>query len=97
MFYNCINLKYINFFSFNTNNVLDMSHMFELCKSINYLDLSSFFIKDETNNKDMFFDCCLFKNIELLYNLKFEQLKKLILSENKTYDIKSLEKLNFKK
>ena len=42
LFYDCINLEFIDLSSFNTNNVIDMSYMFKSCKGLKYLDISNF-------------------------------------------------------
>ena len=52
--------------------VINMGHMFELYENLKFLNLSSYIIKNETDTKDMFLGCYVFKNIEYLYNLDFK-------------------------
>ena len=46
MFYNCSNLKKINFSNFNAENVTDISYMFFGCSKLKELDLSNFKTKN---------------------------------------------------
>ena len=46
MLYNCLSLTSLNLSNFNTNNVYNMSGMFNRCSSLISLDLSNF----NTNN-----------------------------------------------
>ena len=65
MFGECSNLTNINLFSFNTQNVTNMSAMFSDCIRLSKLDLSSFNTKNVTNMSDMFYYCKELKNIDL--------------------------------
>ena len=57
MFYGCTDLDNINLYSFNTINCMDISHMFEECKNLEYLDLSSFRINNIKYMSDMVVNC----------------------------------------
>ena len=57
MFYECYNIKEINFSSFDTKNVTEMSGMFYRCKNLKKLNLSSFDTSKVTNMCCMFLGC----------------------------------------
>ena len=49
MFYSCSFLKEFNLSNFNTENVTDISFMFEECSSLIKFDLSNFTTNNVTN------------------------------------------------
>ena len=59
MFYvhKCSSLKELNISNFNTNNVTDMSGMFDGCSSLKELNLSNFDTNNVTDTSFMFHDC----------------------------------------
>ena len=57
MFYECYNIKEINFSSFDTKNVTEMSGMFYRCKNLKKLNLSTFDTSNVTNMCCMFLGC----------------------------------------
>ena len=57
MFCNCSSLKEINFTNINTNNVIDMSYMFNGCSSLSKLNISNFNINNMTNINFIFRGC----------------------------------------
>ena len=57
MFAGCKYIKSINFFSFKTNSITNMTNMFRNCSKIEYLDLSSFDTKNVINMSNMFCGC----------------------------------------
>ena len=65
MFYGCNNLRNINNFNFNTENVTNMKNMFFGCSNLRTIDLSSFNTENVTNMEGMFAYCCNLKDIDL--------------------------------
>ena len=65
MFAGCKYIKSINFFSFKTNSITNMTNMFRNCSKIEYLDLSSFDTKNVINMSNMFCGCYQLKNINI--------------------------------
>ena len=65
MFYECNDLKNIDFSEFNTEQVTNMSYMFYGCKSLNSLDLSYFSTENVAYIKNMFEGCSNMKSIDL--------------------------------
>ena len=65
MFYECKNIKYINFKIFNTSNVINMDNMFSHCYNLKKTDLSSFNTSNVNNMSNMFSDCYNLKEINL--------------------------------
>ena len=67
MFVGCENIININFISFNTENVTNMSYMFYYCSSLKNLpDISKWDTKNVTNMSDMFSGCVSFYQICLM-------------------------------
>ena len=65
MFNNCNKLKEIKGINnFVTNKVVDMSGLFQLCKELEYLDLSNFDTSNVTNMRYMFGACHKLKEIK---------------------------------
>jgi len=64
MFSYCSSLKEINLSSFITNQVTDMSFMYN-CSSLKEINLSSFITNQVTNMRYMFYDCSSLKEINL--------------------------------
>ena len=65
MFNKCHKLKEIKGINkFNTNKVTDMSGMFQLCKELEYLDLTNFETSNATNMSFMFNQCHKLKEIK---------------------------------
>ena len=67
MFYECKNIKYINFKIFNTSNVENMSGMFYYCWNLKEINLFSFNTSNVKNMSYMFNNCS---------NLKLVKIKK---------------------
>ena len=65
MFHRCKYLKELKLFSFDINNVIDMSHMFSYSENLNNLDLSTFNLKSITNMSYMFYNCYNLKKLNL--------------------------------
>jgi len=65
MLSNCSSLTNINLSNFNTQNVTDMSNMFNGCKSLTNINLSNFNTQNVTNMSYMFFKCSSLININL--------------------------------
>ena len=59
------NLEYINLYSFNTENVINMSNMFNNCSHLKSIDLSSFNINRVQNMEWMFFWCADLISIDI--------------------------------
>ena len=57
MFYQCSNLTNLDLSNFNTQNVTNMSWMFDCCESLTNLNLSNFNTQNVTDMSAMF-DCC---------------------------------------
>ena len=57
MFFNCRSLKELDLSNFNTNNVTNMSYMFNECKSLKELNLINFNTNNVTNMTYMFNQC----------------------------------------
>ena len=58
-------LEDLNLINFDTQNVNDMSFMFEHCNKLKNLDLSSFNTKNVKNMKSMFKECEKLKELDL--------------------------------
>ena len=58
-------IKEINLSNFNTDNVTDMSNMFNRCLSLKEINLSKFNTDNVTNMGCMFFECSSLKDINL--------------------------------
>ena len=71
MFLNCKKIKAINFSYFDTQNITDMSHMFDGCTKLKYLNLSKF-NTEKVNNMEFMFNKCF--SLEELYLTSFKLL-----------------------
>ena len=58
MFYNCKNIENIDFISFDTTNVKDMSYMFARCSSLESIPDISNWNTTNVNNMSYMFDGC---------------------------------------
>ena len=67
MFFGCLSLKELNLNNFNTNNVIDMSYMFDECKSLEKLYINNFNINEVTENMKK--DLIIEKREEMLKNI----------------------------
>lgn len=65
MFWNCSNLKTIDFSNLNTSSIKNMSFMFNYCKVLDNLDLRSFDTSSCENMYGMFWDCNSLKGVDL--------------------------------
>ena len=65
LFYDCINLIYVNELGFNTNNVTTMNRVFCNCESLTSLDLSSWNTSNVTIMHEMFNGCYALKSLNL--------------------------------
>ena len=64
MFVGCENIININFKSFNTKYIMDMSYMFYDCKLLNNIsDISNWDTKIVENMSYMFYDCNSLNNL----------------------------------
>ena len=63
MFFNCINLTFINLSNFVTSQVNDTSEMFYNCSSLKLLNLANFDTTNINNLNGMFYGC---QNLEFL-------------------------------
>lgn len=79
MFADCPNLKMLDVSNFITNNVTDMSYMFDYCKELTTLDVASFDTRNVTNMMNMFHYC--------------ESLKALNVSKFNTSKVTSMESM----
>ena len=52
IFWGCSSLKTLNLSNFNTNNVANMSYMFNRCSSLKELNCNNESIKNEFKNKE---------------------------------------------
>ena len=66
MFCQCESLEILNIYSFNTENVLDMSYMFYKCLSLKELNISNFKINKNANMNDIFTSCNSLKDLNKL-------------------------------
>ena len=57
MFMKCSNLREVNAINFITNNVTNMSKMYDNCILLEELNLSNFNINNLTNMRGMFYGC----------------------------------------
>ena len=79
MYYNCQNIKEINFSIYNTNNVVDMSYMFAECTTLTSLTGTNNFRTPEVKNMNyMFHNCKDLKTLPLIE--KFESTSLLYMS-----------------
>ena len=81
LFSYCDKIKSITFYSFNTQDVTDMSGMFFHCSNLTYLDLTSLKTYNVENMSKLFFGC--------------ENLKKINLSSFNTSNVVNMEKMFF--
>ena len=65
MFYECSELKKLDFSQFNAEPITNMSYIFYNCKSLTNLDLSNFNNKNVVYMKNMFDGCSNLKSIDL--------------------------------
>ena len=72
-----------------------MSHIFEKCRNLKYLDLSSFRINKKVNMSNMFIDCLKLYE-EFLKREDFQQLQQLYIRNNEISNIKIIEREYFK-
>lgn len=64
-FYECTNLKTIDFSGLDTSKVTDMSNMFRMCRGLTSLNLSSFDTTNVTNMSSMFSGCSGLTSLDL--------------------------------
>ena len=77
MFCDCNKLKEIKGMNkFITNNVKDMTSMFQSCKELCSLDLSNFDTSNVINICEMFYECNKLKKIKGIEALKTKNVKK---------------------
>ena len=68
MFYNCSEIKEIEFISFDTSEVTKMKELFSGCKKLEYLDLTNFNISNVIDMESMFNECYKLKEIKGINN-----------------------------
>ena len=57
MFVQCLNLKYLDFSSFNSDNVKNIDDIFSRCTNLTYLNLTNFNSSSITNMSKIFMNC----------------------------------------
>ena len=78
MFVGCKNIIYINFESFNTKNIINMSHMFENCYNLRSLpDISKWDTKNVTDMSGMFYNCSSLKSLPDISKWDVKNVKKM--------------------
>lgn len=65
MFYDCNNLKTINFSYFNTENVTDMGWMFSNCSNLKQLNLSNFNTSKVISMQSIFYGCANLETLDI--------------------------------
>ena len=65
MFYDCNNLKTINFSYFNTENVTDMRWMFSNCSNLKQLNLSNFNTAKVIKMNSVFYGCANLETLDI--------------------------------
>ena len=100
MFYECRNIIEIDFSSFDTKNVINMSQMFRECQNLTKINLSNFDTQNVTNMKFMFAYCKNLKALDLSsFNTKnvtnirgmFIDCRSLINLNLSNFDIKNVQ------
>ena len=89
LFYGINNLQSLDLSSFNTQNVTNMSYMFNNCSKLEKLDLSSFNTPKLSNMSYMFYGC---SNLQIL-DLSSFNTKNVIYRFNKGYIFDFCDKL----
>ena len=84
-------LKTIDLSSFNTSNVINMSHMFCGCGNLESIDLSSFNTKNVINMNSMFYKC---KSLTSLNLSSFNTVKVTDMSNMFSFSCRYLDSLN---
>ena len=64
MFQDCHKLEYLNLSNFNTNNVTDMSYMFNYCVELKQIN-NNFYISKVITMYSMFKDCQKLEYLDL--------------------------------
>ena len=90
----CCSAKEVNFSVFNTENVKNMSYMFDECTSLKKIDLSNFNTKNVTNMREMFYDCTSIEEINLS-NLNNKKLTNITSMFDKCASLKKIDFSNF--
>ena len=65
LFYNCYSLTFLNFCSFNSNQITDIKHLFHNCTSLTSLNLSNFNTEKITDMSYMFSYCSSLTSLDL--------------------------------
>ena len=90
LFYNCYSLTFLNFCSFNSNQITDIKHIFHNCTSLTSLNLSNFNTEKITDMSYMFSYCTSLTSLNLS-NFKIINVKNM---SNMFYYCSSLEYLD---
>ena len=91
MFYDCNNIKKINFIKFDTSHIKSLESMFSECNSLMSVNFDTFDTKNVTNMSCLFYDCYLLEELDLS---KFK-LDNVIDMSCMFYMCKNLNDLNF--
>ena len=65
LFYNCINITYLDFSHFNGKGVSSMAYIFNGCSSLSEVDLLNLNTEDVTNMEEMFNNCKSLTKLDL--------------------------------
>ena len=65
LFYNCINITYLDFSHFNGKGVSSMAYIFNGCSSLSEVDLLNLNTEDVTNMEEMFYNCKSLTKLDL--------------------------------
>jgi len=65
LFYNCYSLTFLNFRSFNSNQITNIKHIFHNCTSLTSLNLSNFNTEKITDMSYMFTYCSSLKSLNI--------------------------------
>jgi surface protein len=91
IFYDCNNIKKINFIKFDTSHIKSLESMFSECNSLMSVNFDTFDTKNVTNMSCLFYDCYLLEELDLS---KFK-LDNVIDMSSMFYMCKNLKELNF--
>ena len=92
LFYNMTQIKSIDFSNFNSTEVTDMSHLFELCTGLENINFGNNFDNSKVTNMDsLFYGCSSIKSIDLS---KFNT-ELLLAMEYMFYQCGELTEINF--
>ena len=96
MFLDCLSLKKIEFFSFDTSKVTDMRRMFQGCIELENLDLSNFNTSKVIYINGMFYECRKLEYLDLsnFNTSKVEHMREMFRECSKLKEIKGINNFN---